>query len=112
MFHFQEEQERGDNACSIQCLMKENDNLDETFARKHIRQLLGNLSLELNGLAMTTTTIPFAVRKASLNMARTCQFIYQHGYDQSMPTVDDLVQALLFTPSSKYMEESDINCVV
>ncbi|XP_047162095.1 probable terpene synthase 11 [Vigna umbellata] len=107
-----EEQERGDNACSIQCLMKENDILDESFARKHIRRLLGNLWPELNGLAMATTTLPSAVTKASFNMARTSQFIYQHGDDQQMPTVDDLVQALLFTPSDQYREESDINCVV
>ncbi|KAK7335546.1 hypothetical protein VNO80_27449 [Phaseolus coccineus] len=107
-----EEQKRGDNACSIQCLMKENYILDETFARKHIKQVLGNLWPELNGLVMATTTLPFSIRKASLNMARTSQFIYQHGDDQTMPTVNDLVKELLFTPSSKSGEESDTYCVV
>jgi len=111
MFHFQEEQKRGDNACSIQCLMKENDISDETFARKHIRQVLGNLWSELNSLVMATTTLPFTIRKASLNMARTSQFIYQHGDDQTMPTVNDLVKLLIFTPS-KSGEESNTNCVV
>ncbi|KOM43962.1 hypothetical protein LR48_Vigan05g156700 [Vigna angularis] len=85
---------------------------DDLGTSKHIRRLLGNLWPELNGLAMATTTLPSAVTKASFNMARTSQFIYQHGDDQQMPTVDDLVQALLFTPSDKYGEESDINCVV
>ncbi|ESW21928.1 hypothetical protein PHAVU_005G111400, partial [Phaseolus vulgaris] len=106
-----EEQKRGDNACSIQCLMKENDISDETFARKHIRQVLGNLWSELNSLVMATTTLPFTIRKASLNMARTSQFIYQHGDDQTMPTVNDLVKLLIFTPS-KSGEESNTNCVV
>ncbi|TKY48784.1 terpene synthase 11 [Spatholobus suberectus] len=97
-----EEQERGDNACSIQCLMIENNISDENVARKHIRQLIGNLWLELNGLAMTTTALPLSVMKASLNMARTAQVIYQHGDDQSTFTVDDYVQTLLFTPSANY----------
>ena len=111
VFHFQEEQKRGDNACSIQCLMKENDISDETFARKHIRQVIGNLWSELNSLVIATTTLPFTIRKASLNMARTSQFIYQHGDDQTMPTVNDLVKLLIFTPS-KSGEESNTNCVV
>ncbi|RHN75612.1 putative geranyl diphosphate diphosphatase [Medicago truncatula] len=91
-----EEQERGDNACSIQCLMKENNISDENEARKHLRLLIGNLWRELNGLAMSKT-IPLSVVKASLNMARTAQVIYQHGDDQSTFTVDDYVQTLIFT---------------
>jgi len=91
----QEEQERGDNASSIECLMGENNISDENEARKHIRLLIGNLWRELNGLAMTKT-IPLSVVKASLNMARTAQVIYQHGDDQSTFTVDDYVQTLIF----------------
>ncbi|CAJ1956402.1 unnamed protein product [Sphenostylis stenocarpa] len=102
-----DEQERGDNACSIQCLMTENEILDENVARKHIRQLIWNLWPEMNGLAMTTTTLPSSVVKASLNMARTSQIIYQHGDDQNMLAVDDLVQTLLFPPSANYRDESD-----
>ncbi|KAK7251354.1 hypothetical protein RIF29_34467 [Crotalaria pallida] len=94
-----EEQERGDNACSIQCHMKENNISDEIESRKHIRQLIGKLWLELNGLAMNTT-LPLSVVKASLNMSRTAQVIYQHGDDKSTYTVDDYVQSLLFTSST------------
>ncbi|XP_061364386.1 probable terpene synthase 11 [Gastrolobium bilobum] len=97
-----EEQERGDNACSIQCLMRENNISDENEARKHIRRLIGNLWPELNGLAITTTALPVSIVKASLNMARTAQVIYQHGDDKSTFTVDDYVQTLLFTPSARY----------
>ncbi|KAJ1382493.1 Terpenoid cyclases/protein prenyltransferase alpha-alpha toroid [Sesbania bispinosa] len=93
--------ERG-YACSIQCLMRENNISDENEARKHIRQLIGNLWLELNGLSMTTTTLPSSIVKASLNMARTAQVIYEHGDDKSTFTVDDYVQTLLFTPSLSY----------
>ena len=111
MFHFQDEQERGDNACSIQCLMKQNNISDENVARKLIRQLIDNLWPELNGLTMTTN-LPLSVMRASLNMARTSQVIYQHGDYQSMLTVDDHVQALLFTPSINYRDENDINHVI
>ncbi|KAK7402011.1 hypothetical protein VNO78_13940 [Psophocarpus tetragonolobus] len=97
-----EEQARGDNACSIQCLMTENNISDENVARKHIRQLIQNLWPELNGLVMAKTTLPLSVKKASLNMARTAQIIYQHGDDQNTFTVDDYVQTLLFTSSANY----------
>ncbi|XP_004487361.1 probable terpene synthase 11 [Cicer arietinum] len=91
-----DEQERGDNACSIQCLMKENNILDENVARKNIRLLIGKLWRELNGLAMTKT-VPLSIVKASLNMARTSQVIYQYGDDKSTFTVDECVQTLIFT---------------
>lgn len=99
MFHIQEEQERGDNACSLQCLMTENNISDENVARKEIRGFIRNLWPELNSLALTTTSLPFSVIKASLNMARTSQVIYQNGDDQNTFTVDDYVQTLLFTPA-------------
>ncbi|XP_058779974.1 probable terpene synthase 11 isoform X1 [Vicia villosa] len=91
-----EEQERGDNASSIQCLMGENNIRDENEGRKHIRLFIGNLWRELNGLAMTKT-LPLSVVKASFNMARTAQVIYQHGDDKSTFSVDDYVQSLIFT---------------
>ncbi|PNY00011.1 myrcene synthase [Trifolium pratense] len=91
-----EEKERGDNASSIDCLMGENNILDENEGRKHIRLLIRNLWQELNGLAMTKT-IPLSIVNASLNMARTAQVIYQHGDDKSTFTVDDSVQKLIFT---------------
>ncbi|XP_057450479.1 probable terpene synthase 11 [Lotus japonicus] len=97
-----EEQERGDNACSIQCLMKDNNVSDENEARKHIRSLIGNLWPELNSLAMNAISFPPSIVKASLNMARTAQVIYQHGDDKSGFTVDDYVQKMLFTPSPNY----------
>nr|QPL17966.1 terpene synthase [Lathyrus odoratus] len=98
-----EEQERGDNASSIQCFMEENNIKDENEGRKHIRLLIRNLWRELNGLAMNKT-MPLSVVKASLNMARTAQVIYQHGDDQSTFTVDDYVQTLIFTslPTKNY----------
>lgn len=102
MFDVQEEQERGSNACSIQCYMRDNNVSDEDEARKHIRWLIGKLWLQLNGLAMNTTALPSSIVKASLNMARTAQVIYQHGDDKSTYTVDDYVQTLLFTPSASY----------
>nr|QPL17967.1 terpene synthase [Lathyrus odoratus] len=91
-----EERERGDNASSIECLMEENNILDENESRKHIRLLIRNLWRELNGLAMNKT-MPLSVVKSSLNMARTAQVIYQHGDDQSTFTVDDYVQTLIFS---------------
>ncbi|WJX69132.1 putative terpene synthase 11 [Trifolium repens] len=91
-----EEQERGDNASSIECFMGENNILDENEGRKHLRLLIGNLWQELNGLAMNKT-IPLSIVNASLNMARTAQVIYQHGDDKSTFTVDDYVQTLIFT---------------
>ncbi|BAT92207.1 hypothetical protein VIGAN_07088600, partial [Vigna angularis var. angularis] len=78
-----EEQERGDNACSLQCLMTENNISDEIVARKQIRGFIRNLWPELNSLALTTASLPFSVIKASLNMARTSQVIYQNGDDQN-----------------------------
>ncbi|RDX59103.1 putative terpene synthase 11, partial [Mucuna pruriens] len=104
-----DEQKRGDNACSIQCLMTENNISDENVARKHIRKLIGNLWQELNGLAITTTALPLSAIKVSLNMARTSQVIYQHGDDENMLSVDDHVQTLFFTPFINYPYESDIN---
>jgi len=82
-------------------MMRENNISDENEGRIHIRMLLGNLWRELNGLAMTKT-IPLSVIKASLNMARTAQVIYQHGDDQSTFTVDDYVQTLIFTSSTSH----------
>ncbi|CAJ1956400.1 unnamed protein product [Sphenostylis stenocarpa] len=96
-----EEQERGDNACSIQCLMRQNNISDENVARKDIRRLIRNLWPELNNLALTTNSLPLSASKASLNMARTAQVIYQHGDDQNTFTVD-YIQTLLFTPSTNY----------
>ncbi|OIW09229.1 hypothetical protein TanjilG_11367 [Lupinus angustifolius] len=95
-----EEQERGDNACSIQCHMRENNISDENEARKHIREFIGKLWQELNGIAMNTN-LPWSIVKASLNMARTAQVIYQHGDDKSTYSVDEYVQTLLFTPSPR-----------
>jgi len=69
--------------------------------------LVSNLWRELNGLAMTKT-IPLSVVKASFNMARTAQIIYEHGDDKSKFTVDDYVQTLIFTSlptSSQYWIE-------
>ncbi|XP_028808412.1 probable terpene synthase 11 [Neltuma alba] len=91
-----EEQERGDNACSIQCYMRDNDHLGEDKARKYVRERIGKLWWELNSIAMASKSLPWSTMKASLNLARTAQVIYEHGDDKSAYSVDDYVRALLF----------------
>lgn len=74
---------------------------DEEEARKYIRQLIGKLWLELNSIAMESAyskSLPPSIVKASLNLARTAQVIYQQGDDKNAYSVDDCVQTLLFTP--------------
>ncbi|CAL5200498.1 unnamed protein product [Lathyrus oleraceus] len=91
-----EEHERGDHASSIECLMEQNITFDENESRKHIRMTIRNVWRELNGPSMTKT-IHFSLVKASLNMARTAQVIYQHGDDKITFIVDDYVLTLIFT---------------
>ncbi|KAF7805841.1 putative terpene synthase 11 [Senna tora] len=69
-----EEQERGDNACSIQCYMRENGISEEEEGRKYVRQLIRKLWLELNNFAMASSNaLPQSIVRASLNVARTAQ---------------------------------------
>ncbi|KAK4255395.1 hypothetical protein QN277_008400 [Acacia crassicarpa] len=97
-----EEQERGDNASSIQCYMRENNHLEEDEARKYIKERIGKLWWELNSIAMASKSMPWSTMKASLNVARTAQVIYEHGDDKSAYSVDDYVQALLFQSFSNF----------
>jgi len=52
-----------------------------------------------------------SIRKASLNMARTAQVIYQHGDDQNTFSVDDYLQTLLFTPSDNYWDDIHVSII-
>jgi len=52
-----------------------------------------------------------SIRKASLNMARTAQVIYQHGDDQNTFSVDDYLQTLLFTPSDYYWDDIHVSII-
>ena len=90
--------------------MMETNNLDEEEAKTHIRQLIAKLWLELNGLAMASTSLPPFVVKASMNVTRTAQVIYQHGDDGTSYSVDDIVQMLLFR--SFALEDMEPNAVI
>ncbi|KAL6975737.1 geranyl diphosphate diphosphatase [Sarracenia purpurea var. burkii] len=93
-----DEQERGDVASSIDCLRREKKLPSEGEARSHVKQLIRRLWRELNGEPMAPNPLPLPLIKASFNMSRTSQIIYQHGDDDSFSTVDDCVRSLFFTP--------------
>nr|UZT70948.1 terpene synthase 3 [Paeonia delavayi] len=93
-----EEQERGDVASSIECLMKEKNIALEDGARKYVRQLIGSLWIELNGELVAPTGLPLSTIKASFNLSRTAQAIYQHGNDNTTSSVQHHVQSLFFSP--------------
>ncbi|KAJ7948214.1 Sesquiterpene synthase [Quillaja saponaria] len=93
-----EELERGDVASCIEIYMRENNMSHEDEGRKHIRKLIGKLWIELNGHLKDSKTLPPSIIKASLNLARTAQVIYQHGDDYNLSSVSDNVQRLLFGP--------------
>ncbi|WCJ37673.1 Geraniol synthase chloroplastic [Euphorbia peplus] len=91
-----EEQERGDVASSIDCIVGEEKGSSEEQGRKQVRQLIRRLWIELNG-ELTSNLWPISIVNASLNLARTAQVVYQHGDDDSRGcSVDDHVQALMF----------------
>nr|ALL56347.1 geraniol synthase [Camptotheca acuminata] len=93
-----EEQERGDIASSIELFMREKDLSSQGEARKYVKQVIYSLWKELNGELMASKAMPLPLIKAAFNMARTSQVIYQHGDDNSFPSVDQCVQSLFFTP--------------
>ncbi|CBI17971.3 unnamed protein product, partial [Vitis vinifera] len=100
-----EEQERGDNASSIECYKRERERemdtvLDDEACRKHIRQMIQSLWVELNGELVASSALPLSIIKAAFNLSRTAQVIYQHGDDNKTSSVEDHVQALLFRPVS------------
>ncbi|XP_077254007.1 putative terpene synthase 11 [Tasmannia lanceolata] len=93
-----EEVERGDLASSIECCKRENGISSEEDARNHIRQLICSLWKELNGELLSPCPLPPALMRASLNLARTAQVVYQHGDDDRVAGVDDHVSSLLVKP--------------
>ncbi|MQL97722.1 hypothetical protein Taro_030413 [Colocasia esculenta] len=92
------EQLRGDVASSIECCMNEDRYLSEGDARKHIRKLISRSWTDLNGEALAPSPLPFSVVKASLNLARTAQFVYQHGDDERAQSADSVIESLLVKP--------------
>ncbi|KAJ6693393.1 hypothetical protein OIU85_004188 [Salix viminalis] len=95
----EEEQERGDVASSIQCYTTEKGFSSEKEAREHIRNLISSSWLELNGeLVSPTAALPLSIVKASLNLGRTAQVVYEHGDDENASCVAENVQALIYTP--------------
>eukprot|EP00257_Ricinus_communis_P002243 XP_002513266.2 probable terpene synthase 11 [Ricinus communis] len=95
-----EEQERGDVACSIECLMREKRISCDDEGRKQVRQLIRSLWTELNGELIAPSAMPLSIINASLNLARTAQVVYQHGDDKKGSSVDNQVQALIYIPIS------------
>ncbi|KAH7576813.1 hypothetical protein JRO89_XS01G0156000 [Xanthoceras sorbifolium] len=81
-----EEEERGDVASSMACNMRENTLSCEEEARKHIRQLIRSLWVELNGQLTAPAALPLPIIHASLNLARTSQVVYQNGDDYTNTT--------------------------
>ncbi|TXG55303.1 hypothetical protein EZV62_020559 [Acer yangbiense] len=78
-----EEEERGDVASSMACYMRENTISSEEEARKHVRQLIRSLWVDLNShlTARAPAALPLWIINASLNLARTSQLVYQNGDD-------------------------------
>ncbi|KAK6918917.1 Terpene synthase, metal-binding domain, partial [Dillenia turbinata] len=93
-----EEQERGDVASSMECLMRENNISSDIEAREHVRQLIQSLWRELNGELVTSSGLPLSTVKACFNVSRTSRVIYQHGDDDMAFGVEYHVNSLLFRP--------------
>ncbi|KAK0589832.1 hypothetical protein LWI29_019097 [Acer saccharum] len=83
-----EEEERGDVASSMACYMRENTISCEEEARKHVRQLIRSLWVDLNShlTAQAPAALPLSIINASLNLARTSQLVYQNGDDLTNTT--------------------------
>ncbi|KAL6330307.1 hypothetical protein AAG906_040233 [Vitis piasezkii] len=97
------ELQEGDNASSIECYKREREMdtvLEDEACRKHIRQMIQSLWVELNGELVASSALPLSIIKAAFNLSRTAQVIYQHGDDNKTSSVEDHVQALLFRPVS------------
>ncbi|KAK6918922.1 Terpene synthase, metal-binding domain, partial [Dillenia turbinata] len=89
-----EEQERGDVASSMECLMRENNISSDIEAREHVRQLIQSLWRELNGELVTSSGLPLSTVKACFNVSRTSRVIYQHGDDDMAFGVEYHVNSL------------------
>ncbi|KAK4846715.1 hypothetical protein QYF36_021171 [Acer negundo] len=83
-----EEEERGDVASSMACYMRENTISCEEVARKHVRQLIRSLWVDLNShlTARAPAALPLSIINASINLARTSQLVYQNGDDLTNTT--------------------------
>lgn len=70
----------------------------EEEARKHIRQLIRSLWVELNGMLVAPAALPASIVNASLNLARTAQVVYQHGDDNTVTSVNGHIERLFCNP--------------
>ena len=70
------------------CYMRENTISCEEEARKHVRQLIRSLWVDLNShlTARDPAALPLSIINASLNLARTSQLVYQNGDDLTNTT--------------------------
>ncbi|KAM0932755.1 putative geranyl diphosphate diphosphatase [Dioscorea sansibarensis] len=94
------EQERGDVASSIEIRRKENGFTSEEDARDGVRGLIDQTWKDLNKELIGLSPLGQSLIKASLNLARTSQLIYQHGDDEMAPSVEDSIHSLLIEPIS------------
>ncbi|KAF8391459.1 hypothetical protein HHK36_023764 [Tetracentron sinense] len=89
---------RGDVAKSIQCHMNK-AGVSEKQAREHIEGLVKDSWKKLNGECIKTS-LPRPIVSMSLNMARTAQFIFEHGdgIGTSEGVTKDRVMSLFVEP--------------
>nr|WHU05661.1 terpene synthase TPS14 [Freesia refracta] len=92
------EEERGDDASSINCYRNDNIGSSEDDARNHVKLLIDNAWQDVNRESVAKTPLPHSIIKASVNMARTAQAMYQHGDNRKSPSIDDCIQYLLNKP--------------
>lgn len=88
-------------ASSIDCLMRDKGLSSEGEGRELIKQDIHGLWREMNGELIHPQVLPLPLIKAAFDMSRTAQVIYQHGDDNKLPSVDDCVNSLFFTPIYK-----------
>ncbi|XP_068644521.1 probable terpene synthase 11 [Aristolochia californica] len=93
-----EELQRGDTASCLECLKKDYGIYGEEDARKHVRKLIQLEWKELNKELYSPSPLPLSITRASLNLARTAQVVYQSGDDDRCSSVDDHVSSLLVNP--------------
>lgn len=85
-------------ASSIEICKKENGFLSEEDARDGVRGLIDQTWKDLNKELIGLSPLGQSLIKASLNLARTSQLIYQHGDDEKAPGIEDSIHSLLIEP--------------
>ncbi|KAE8075769.1 hypothetical protein FH972_014457 [Carpinus fangiana] len=92
------ESKRGDVAKSIECYMVQ-ESVSKEEAQDHIKRLISYSWKKLNEES-ANSSLPKSVVKMSINMARTAQFIYQHGdgLGTSTGVIKDHLTSLIVKP--------------